>query len=79
MRWLLPLPEEDILREAAATGRVLVVDDDADILRLLEIKLGKEGHEVTSATNGTAALAALDEQAPQLLVIENRRPRTDIM
>jgi 2-oxoisovalerate dehydrogenase E1 component len=27
MRWLAPLPVEDILREAAATGRVLVVDE----------------------------------------------------
>jgi 2-oxoisovalerate dehydrogenase E1 component len=27
LRWLLPLPEEDLLREARATGRVLVVDE----------------------------------------------------
>jgi len=27
LRWLAPLPVEDILREAAATGRVLVVDE----------------------------------------------------
>ena len=27
LRWIAPLPEEDILREAAATGRVLVADE----------------------------------------------------
>ena len=27
LRWLAPLPVEDLLREAAATGRVLVVDE----------------------------------------------------
>ena len=27
LRWLAPLPVEDILREASATGRVLVVDE----------------------------------------------------
>ena len=27
LRWLAPLPVDDLLREAAATGRVLVVDE----------------------------------------------------
>lgn len=27
LRWLAPLPEDDIIREAKATGRVLVVDE----------------------------------------------------
>jgi len=39
--------------------RVLVVDDDANLLRLLALRLEKEGFDVAEAASAEAALAAL--------------------
>ena len=56
--------------------RVLVIDDDADVLRLLGIKLGKEGHQIVTAVDGTAAVARLDEHEPELVILETAIPGT---
>lgn len=45
--------------ESAAVSRVLVVDDDETILELHARVLENDGHEVTKARNGAAALAAV--------------------
>ncbi len=39
--------------------RILIVDDEADILNVLGVYLQKRGHEVVTATNGVDALAIL--------------------
>jgi signal transduction histidine kinase len=41
-------------------GRILVVDDDAPILEVLDMRLAAMGLEVTAARNGREALAAVD-------------------
>lgn len=43
----------------AGTGKILVVDDDPDVLRLTAAVLRKSGFEVTTAGNGGAAIAEL--------------------
>lgn len=45
-------------------ARVLVVDDDPDLLTLVEMQLRHHGHEVSSATSGPDALALVGEQGP---------------
>ena len=40
-------------------ARILVAEDDAFMLRLLAMWLGRNGHEVTEASNGVAAQAAI--------------------
>jgi two-component system, NtrC family, response regulator AtoC len=52
--------------------RVLVVDDETKMQRVLEIMLKRMGHEVTCASNGQQALQAL-ESAPVDLVISDLR------
>ena len=59
------------------TTRVLVVDDDPDILRLLEIKLGRAGYEVTKAPDGEAALDAAQEETPDVVVTGFLLPKVD--
>jgi two-component system response regulator GlrR len=53
-------------------ARILIVDDDPALLRLLSMRLRGEGHEVVEAASGEAALAALDRELPQLLITDLR-------
>jgi two-component system, NtrC family, response regulator GlrR len=53
-------------------ARILIVDDDAALLRLLSLRLRAEGHDVLEADSGEAALARLDQELPQLLLTDLR-------
>lgn len=54
---------------------IVVVDDDADILGLLEYKLTAAGHQVTAEADGEAGLAAIHEVRPDLVVLDWMMPR----
>jgi two-component system response regulator MprA len=64
-----------------ATGglrdRVLVVDDDPPLRRMLERTLVAEGFEVTVATDGGAALLATERSAPDVIVLDVAMPVLD--
>lgn len=53
-----------------AVKRVLVVDDDPDIVDYLGFFLGDEGYEVSSAGRSSAALNALDEFEPDAVILD---------
>lgn len=53
--------------------RVLVVDDDTDVLRLLQIKLGGAGYAFSRARGAQEALAAVAE-GPQIVLTELALP-----
>jgi two-component system, NtrC family, response regulator GlrR len=55
-------------------ARILIVDDDPDLLRLLALRLHYEGHEAISASSGALALAALDQELPSLLIADLGMP-----
>ncbi|HYL44282.1 MAG TPA: response regulator [Ktedonobacteraceae bacterium] len=57
--------------------RTLVVDDEADILRLIEIKLKKAGFEVTTARDGQEGLDKALAIKPDLLLIDVMMPKLD--
>ncbi len=57
--------------------RILVVDDDADILNLERRVLEREGYEVITAADGAAALALLQAQAFDLLLLDIMMPGAD--
>lgn len=56
------------------TGSVLLVDDDADILEFLSVYLETSGHSVTASESGEAALAAIEAEAPELIIADIRMP-----
>lgn len=58
-------------------GRVLIVDDQEENLDLLEELLADEGYEVSRAGDGAAALRAVDEQAPDCVVLDAMMPVLD--
>jgi DNA-binding response OmpR family regulator len=50
--------------------RILVVDDDPEITKLLEKFLSNEGYEVSVASNGAAALSAASASEPDLVILD---------
>jgi DNA-binding response OmpR family regulator len=57
--------------------RILAVDDDPTILRLLQVNLEMEGHEVLTAGDGHEALARLREAAPEVVLLDVMMPGLD--
>jgi two-component system response regulator MprA len=57
--------------------RVLIVEDDAGVRRMLERSLGAEGFAVATAADGGAALAAAEGTAPDLVVLDVAMPGMD--
>jgi two-component system, OmpR family, response regulator MprA len=57
--------------------RVLVVDDDPPLRRMLERTLAAEGFEVTLAADGAAALIAAERSAPDVIVLDVALPALD--
>lgn len=53
---------------------ILVVDDDANIRRVVEINLRISGYDVITAKNGEEGLAAVARYSPQLLVLDVTMP-----
>jgi DNA-binding response OmpR family regulator len=56
---------------------ILVVDDDAKIVRLVRTYLEREGYDVVTAGDGPAALAAIEEHQPALVVLDLMLPELD--
>ena len=52
--------------------RILVVDDDANLLKLLSMRLQKEGFDVVEAASGEEALARMAERMPELVITDVR-------
>ncbi|MBV9280053.1 MAG: SpoIIE family protein phosphatase [Chloroflexi bacterium] len=59
---------------ALAARRVLVVDDDPDINRLVSVRLKARGFDVRSASDGEEALAELVESPPDVLFLDVSMP-----
>jgi two-component system KDP operon response regulator KdpE len=57
--------------------RILVADDDAELLGLLEFSLVRAGFSVTTARDGTSALATFRQQPPDLLLLDVSMPHLD--
>jgi two-component system, OmpR family, response regulator len=59
------------------TTRILLVDDEQPVQKLLTYPLEKEGYEVVQAFDGQQALQAFDEQQFDLVVLDIMLPRMD--
>ena len=57
--------------------RILVCDDERDIVNALKIYLEAEGHEVVTAHTGAEALAALEREEVHLLLLDIMMPQMD--
>jgi DNA-binding response OmpR family regulator len=59
------------------TAPILVVDDDAKIVRLVRTYLERDGFTVVTAADGPAALAAIETHVPALVVLDLMLPELD--
>ncbi|MGJ7608473.1 sigma 54-interacting transcriptional regulator [Variovorax sp. LT1R20] len=58
-------------------ARLLVVDDDPDMLRLISMRLVSAGYQVTAVTSAETALTQLEIEHPQLVLSDVRLPGRD--
>ncbi|NLX08078.1 MAG: response regulator transcription factor [Chloroflexi bacterium] len=59
--------------------KVLIVEDNAEMNRLLEIDLKRRGYEISTATNGLDGLRMFHEERPNLVVLDVALPGMDGM
>ena len=59
--------------------KILVVDDEADILEIVGYNLKKEGFEVLTAENGKKAIEIAIEELPSLIILDVMMPEMDGM
>jgi two-component system alkaline phosphatase synthesis response regulator PhoP len=57
--------------------KILIVDDEPDILELIEYNLKKEGYQVFLARNGQEAVAEAKRTLPDLIVLDIMMPKMD--
>ena len=57
--------------------KILVVDDEAHIRRIIELKLKNRGHEVKTAINGEEGLAIIKEEIPDVVITDIMMPKLD--
>lgn len=57
--------------------KILIVDDEEDIIEFLQYNLVKEGYDVKAATNGTDALQIAAEFMPHLIILDIMMPGLD--
>lgn len=57
--------------------KVLLVDDEADVLLTMRMLLQSEGHTVAVASDGGEAIAVIDQWSPAVVVLDIRMPVLD--
>jgi len=57
--------------------KILIVDDEPDILELIEYNLNKEGYQVSTASNGQEAVAEAKKVLPDLIILDVMMPKMD--
>jgi two-component system phosphate regulon response regulator PhoB len=67
-----PVPWDE--GEEAMTKRILVVDDEPDLLELVRINLDQAGYQVDTAASGSEALEQLGRAKPDLVILDLMLP-----
>jgi|MGYP003962285361 DNA-binding response OmpR family regulator len=60
-------------------NRILLVDDDQELLAALELKLDKEGFQVETAPDGEVALEIIKKKLPDLVILDVNMPKVNGM
>lgn len=65
------------MKETRPAKKILIVDDEPDILEFLKYNLKKEGYEVVTANDGRQAIAVAEQSKPSLIVLDIMMPELD--
>ena len=60
-----------------AKQKILIVDDEPDILELIEYNLKKEGYQVFLASNGQEGISVAKRVQPDLIILDIMMPKMD--
>ena len=58
-------------------ARIMVVDDESDVVELIKFMLEKDGHQVIPAYNGRECLERVETTKPQLIILDIMMPEMD--
>ncbi len=58
-------------------NKILIVDDEPQIVRALELLMDRENFKIRSASDGVEALRAIEDDAPDLILLDLMMPRMD--
>ncbi len=67
--------EKDKQLKPAAKKRILLVDDDAEIVESMKIALTAKGYEILVARDGNQGLAMAERDSPSLLILDMMMPK----
>ena len=74
----LPIPSPSITSDLMEyKTKVLIVDDEPDILEFLHYNLSRNGYEVIQAINGLDAVKIADLETPDLILLDIMMPGMD--
>ena len=59
--------------------KILLVDDDADIIEIVQYNLLQEGYQIFTASNGKEAIAVAKKELPHLIIMDVMMPVMDGM
>ena len=59
--------------------KILLVDDEQDILEIVGYNLSQEGYQIVTATNGKEAITKAKKELPQLIIMDVMMPEMDGM
>lgn len=62
---------------SASKHKILIVDDEPDILELIEYNLKKEGYQVYTASNGQEGVVLAKKVLPDLIILDVMMPKMD--
>jgi two-component system, cell cycle response regulator len=68
-------PEPGIDANVGTRGTVVVADDDPDVTHLVDAQLRASGYRTIVAADGAEAIAAIEEQHPDLLIVDMMMPK----
>jgi len=64
-------------RFLSKTERIVVIEDEEDILEVIAYNLKREGYEVVTSTSGEDGLEKIERNAPQLVILDLMLPEID--
>ena len=56
-------------------GKILIVEDDKELSKIMQLELSHEGFETTTAEDGRSALEKIQEENPDLVLLDVMLPR----
>ena len=65
------------MAEKPRRKKILIADDEADVLKVLAYELSKNGYDVVTAVDGEEALTMISQHLPDLILLDNKMPRLD--